>query len=320
MEAPPVRAIRRRRMLHAVKVIVALTLLGLLVSRVDLAAVIAALSDVPGRTIASVMALLVLQFPLSAWKWRWSAAVCGHRFRTRDLLRYLSIGFFINNFLPSAIGGDAYRVLRTREGPGLAVAAAAVLLDRVVGLLALLALGFLGALLLMSQSPLARIYVLACLAGLLLVTVLAIIAWKMALLQSLARGAGKSGRLASLLETLRNVARPSAGWVPLVTLSLAFQASAALVLWLLFQGLGSPITLPTAALVAAAAGLAAVVPLSINGIGIVEGSIVGVAVATGADYDASLLAALALRILVLPLSALCGVLWMLERRPRPAAP
>ncbi len=76
------------------------------------------------------------------------------------LSRVLVIAFFLNNFLPTSIGGDAYRVYRTLPpSPPRSSAVSAVLLERVVGLSALLALGFVGALTLYSSNPLARVYV-----------------------------------------------------------------------------------------------------------------------------------------------------------------
>jgi uncharacterized membrane protein YbhN (UPF0104 family) len=44
--------------------------------------------------------------------WKWSAALRLHdlSFRISHLLRVGCIGFFVNNLLPSAIGGDVYRV------------------------------------------------------------------------------------------------------------------------------------------------------------------------------------------------------------------
>src|SRR5690606_41154889 len=76
---------------------------------------------------------------------------------------------------------------------------------------------------------------------------------------------------------------------------------------------GSPVSIAAAAVVTAAAGIAAVLPISISGLGVVEGSIVGAAVAVGADYDAAVLAALLVRLLSLAVGAGCGLLYLVDR-------
>jgi uncharacterized membrane protein YbhN (UPF0104 family) len=75
----------------------------------------------------------------------------------------------------------------------------------------------------------------------------------------------------------------------------------------------TPISIPVALLITAAAGLASVPPISIAGLGVVEGLIAGVALALGGGYAAALLAALLLRGLALAVSALCRLLCLIER-------
>jgi hypothetical protein len=48
-------------------------------------------------------------------------------------------------------------------------------------------------------------------------------------------------------------------------------------------------------------------PISISGLGVVEGSIAGTALALGGDFEAAVLAALLLRFLALAVSGLCGL-------------
>jgi uncharacterized membrane protein YbhN (UPF0104 family) len=96
-------------------------------------------------------------------------------------------------------------------------------------------------------------------------------------------------------------------WTWLIAASVTFQALAAWVVYLCFAAVGAPIDVPTALLVTAAAGLASVLPISISGLGVVEGSIAGTAVAVGGNFEAGVLAAVLLRCLALGVSALCGV-------------
>ncbi len=74
---------------------------------------------------------------ISAAKWRYLARVQGFEFSVKDgTLAYLT-GAFINNFLPSTIGGDTYRVLWMSRAGERSRAFATVFFDRITGLLAL---------------------------------------------------------------------------------------------------------------------------------------------------------------------------------------
>jgi glycosyltransferase 2 family protein len=67
-------------------------------------------------------------------------------FEFRTLQKYYFIAMFFNNFLPSTIGGDSYRVIKTMHNPrSRSSAVIAVLMERLTGLAALLLLGYLGA-------------------------------------------------------------------------------------------------------------------------------------------------------------------------------
>jgi hypothetical protein len=74
------------------------------------------------------------------------------------------------------------------------------------------------------------------------------------------------------------------------------------------------------ALIAAVAGLATILPISINGIGVVEGSFAGAAVALGTDYEVALMVAVLIRLIVLPLSLIFGAIYALRGHelPKPA--
>ena len=109
----------------------------------------------------------------------------------------------------------------------------------------------------------------------------------------------------------RSLAR-AAPWIPLVGISLLFQAQAILIIYALFEALGVRVDLAQAALIAAAAGVATVIPLSINGLGVVEATVAGTALAVGVSYEAGLLVALLIRLLVIPLTLLAGLLYAFE--------
>ena len=90
-------------------------------------------------------ALLFYLFRSTDWGRALPALREAHRaWDTWPLLRILLSASFLNNFLPTAIGGDIYRVYRTVPQGTRSRAVSAVLLDRVVGLLSLMLIGAIG--------------------------------------------------------------------------------------------------------------------------------------------------------------------------------
>lgn len=85
--------------------------------------------------------VLVLTLYLSAV--RWKVVLTSDPVSTAYLSRLYFIGWFFSQFLPSSIGGDAARVVGlSRSGLGVSRSASSILLERAMGLAALL--GFLG--------------------------------------------------------------------------------------------------------------------------------------------------------------------------------
>jgi glycosyltransferase 2 family protein len=294
---------RWRRVL---RIVISVALLAVLLFSVDWSSVPGYVERLTPTVAVLVIVIWAAQLAISAWKWQWALRIHGLHHTYPFLSRVLVIGFFLNNFLPTSIGGDAYRVYRTLPAaPPKSRAISAVILERVVGFAALLSLGFLGALALYSTNALARMYVLLGACGAVAAIALFVFVGPRIL---------RSTKLAPITDNLRSICAARAEWVPLVALSLLFQLTAVFVLHLLFHSLGAPLSLEQAALVAAAAGLATIIPFSINGLGIVEATIAGTAVAVGVSYEAGLVVAVLMRLLLLPLTLAAGLLYAFEPR------
>jgi glycosyltransferase 2 family protein len=255
---------------------------------------------------------LAIQFPISGLKWHAALRVCNIDLSFTRLTRFYCISHFVGQFLPTSIGGDAYRVFRVLplvEPHSRAVTS--IVIDRIVGLGALLCLGAIGAMFLIGHFRLPEGYLTALGLGSAAVAVGAValyLGWFGVVrrkLQHLKMVAAIQGDLMQLL-------RAGWRWLPLLVMSFVFQLVAVGIVYLLFLGAGSEIGFAEVALIAAITGVAGILPLAINGIGITEGTITLVAVALGADYEDAAVAAILLRVVVLPLSALCGVLYWRE--------
>jgi uncharacterized protein (TIRG00374 family) len=300
------------RLSRPLKILVACVLLGALAWGIDWRALPAHLARLDWALGCLAVLVTALEMPVNAWKWSWSLRLHGLQFGWLYLLRTSCFGFFFNNFLPSAIGGDVYRIVRTagREGER-SRAISAVLVERLVGLAAMLCNGLIGALLLMRTHDLARWYVQCAAFGLLAFAAVAALLYSGAL-SGLKRRLMRVAVLEPVWTNLQLIARARIEWLPLIGTSFLFQFLVATVVYLAFAGTGAEIGVPAALLVTAAAGIASVLPISISGIGVVEGSIAGTAVALGVDYDSAVLAAVIVRLVVLPVSAACGLLYLTE--------
>lgn len=300
------------RLSRPIKIIIACVLLAALAWGVDWQEMPAHLARLDWVLGGLAVLVVVLEMPVNAWKWWWSLRLHDLRFSWVYLFRTGCFGFFFNNFLPSGIGGDVYRIVRTagREGER-SRAVSAVLVERIVGLAAMLFNGLIGAVLLMRTYDLARWYVHVAAVGLVALVLFAGMLYFGAF-------AGVKRRLLSIRflepvwDNLRRIARLRAEWAPLIATSFLFQLLAAACLYLSFAGTGATISVAAALLITAAAGIASVLPISISGIGVVEGSIAGTAVALGVEYDAAVLAAIIVRLVTLPVSAACGLLYLTE--------
>jgi uncharacterized protein (TIRG00374 family) len=266
----------------------------------------------------AVLAFIALGLQMLVGPWKWQAALKLHdlHFRLPFLIRAYGVGFFFNNLLPSGIGGDAYRAASTwpsdRPGPW---AISAVVIDRVAGFGALVLLAGIGALALPGGNRLAHTFTLLA-AGLLVAGIVLAMLLRSGRVQSIPQRFRHIKALAAFGEVAQQFRRGAASWLWLGVLSMLFHSLTIGSIYLLFRSLGSPTSMAACSLIAAAAGFATIVPLSINGIGIVEGSFAGTAVALGAPYGVALAVALLMRLLVLPQSLLFGGLYLVSGEGR----
>jgi glycosyltransferase 2 family protein len=71
---------------------------------------------------------------LYAWRWWLVLAITGADVSLSTAVRQYFVGIFVNNFLPSTVGGDVAKVYYIGRQHGYRAVAASVLVDRVIGL------------------------------------------------------------------------------------------------------------------------------------------------------------------------------------------
>jgi uncharacterized membrane protein YbhN (UPF0104 family) len=139
-------SVARRYIFLALKISVSIILLALLFREIDVARLWITLRQAAVGWL--IVALGIYGVNLLASTWRWHLLLDAQRVpvKRRSLLGSFLVATFFNNFLPSNIGGDVIRISDT-AGPAQSTtrAAAIVLTDRALGLMALVFVAALGA-------------------------------------------------------------------------------------------------------------------------------------------------------------------------------
>ncbi len=105
------------------------------------------LTEIKWWQIAIYITIVVFGMLVSAYKWKFLAEEKGLRFPFFDFFKLYFTGSFINNFMPSFIGGDTYRAYETgKPEKKYTEAASAVMMDRITGFIGGSILAFIFAL------------------------------------------------------------------------------------------------------------------------------------------------------------------------------
>lgn len=123
------------------KIALSLILIAIVVRAFDVKGVAAQFMKVDVATLLLATAVALAIALLHAGRWLAVIGASNHRLGFRTALQVVLIGHFFNQVLPSSVGGDAMRVwCAYRAGLGFGIAAATVIVDRVLTLVSLLLL------------------------------------------------------------------------------------------------------------------------------------------------------------------------------------
>lgn len=242
------------------------------------------------------VAVLVLALCAAAWRWRALLAGAGMPLRLSRLARIYAVSTFSSTFLPTTVGGDVARTLLvTRRGPELPRVATTVVFDRLGGFVGLIGLAWIAFLADPAAVPDGSLLFLAVATA---ACAVAIIAGTLLLLrgpQALrravpARVLAPARDARALLADYVNDRSLLMSWT---VLSFVNQALIALQLVLLAQAIDVDLAYSTAAVALALVTILTLIPISIGGFGVREGSyVVLLGGASIAAADATLISVL----------------------------
>ena len=136
----------RRYLLLAIKIVVSLVLLALLFSKIDVGQLWAIARRASVLWLGVALTIYVINLIASTWRWYILLDAQEVKVRRRWLFGSFMVASFFNNFLPSNIGGDVIRISDTAKAArSRTLAATVVLMDRGLGLMALVLVAAVGA-------------------------------------------------------------------------------------------------------------------------------------------------------------------------------
>jgi uncharacterized protein (TIRG00374 family) len=277
--------------------------------------------------LLAAWALLSINMPLSSVKWELLLRLQGIHVGFMPALRAYWIGSFFSNYLPSNVGGDVVRLIVLKAEGKRAEVASSIIVERIAGLLVLLAFAAWG----LASRPqyfdftgvIPLLWALIAAASAMLAGALIWNQQAAALLNMLPFGS--TGVIAKATDFLSRIAsavtiyrrQPSALLIALL-LSVPFYLFLMMVQYLALTAVGAQVALIEVMFVTPVILLIAMIPISINGLGIAEGAFLLFYTQLGVTPEAALAGALAVRILSLMVSLLGWFFWIGSPRVEPA--
>lgn len=314
----------KRRIIPILKIIVAVALLFLLYCKVDPSSVGSKFGVIGWNYVAVFMFLLLINTALSALKWKILLASDGVRVRFLPLMASYWTGSFFNLFLPSTIGGDAYRIASIGASSGkTAKTAASVMTDRITGFLAIAVYGLVFPLFVHDTIPEWNWKLLLLpAAAFCALTALSAALWNQTLIRRAVVLLPEkfrpkiTGTLDTILESLRQHGRRPGIVVAIVAISFLFQFAAIAAVYSLGLALGLGIGLLPYCFFVPFISLMEMIPVSIFGIGLRDTGYVWFMLSVGrGKADAAAISIIYVVLTVIYVSA-GGVLFLLRKSPR----
>jgi uncharacterized protein (TIRG00374 family) len=308
----------RRVLITAAKVVFSIGLLAFLIHRAGWGEMAGVFRS--ARPPGLIAALLVYVATVVVISLRWQMLLVSQKAHVpfRRTLSLYFIGFFFNNFLPTSIGGDIYRAVGAGQATGRrAVCAASVLVERLMGMLAVATLAILAAVLLVRQAADGPIRALTLGFGALIVLLVALFFHRRTfhVLEALAGRIslwGLEKKLLRLSQALDLYRSQRAVLLAVFLASIAYQLLIVVFSYLVGRALGLGISFRYFMLCVPFTVIISLVPISINGVGIREGGYVFLLSKIGHSSSEAVSLSLLIYALSLLVSLIGGLLYLLR--------
>lgn len=305
------------------RIVIAVLLAALILIKVDFTETGSFFKNLGPVSIFFVFLISFILILISSYKWKIFLADLGLPLPISRLFNYYIIGYFFNNFLPSNFGGDAVRFLFTTRGKGTySNSFVAVFMERFTGLITLI-------LFLIISFPLAfyqfnflsaikyllpPFFIITSFTGFVFLgnpVYLKRYTFSNRILSKVYE------RIFKIMITIQSFRDKRHILISTLSLSILFNIFAVLNVYIVSWALGITISLYSLFIFVPFILIISAIPLSINGIGIVEGAYVLCLTQAGISSPAALSIALLMRGKNIVLSLVGGVLLVFYRSRDP---
>jgi uncharacterized membrane protein YbhN (UPF0104 family) len=296
----------------AVKLVVTAGCFWYVWRQIDFAQLWAAVPQLDFRWAGLATAIAVVEIPLVALRWRnilAALAALDERVAQVSLTAITAIGVFFAQVLPSVAGEGVRAWLLVRSGGSWRDAVTSVVIDRGVGAIVLLALGFLVLLLPSGLTALGgyREEVLIVYGAALVAGVVALVLAPA--LAPLLRRWRYSRWIGALAEAVHRVLLGPRSAV-ILGLALAIHALTVLIVWSVGRSQGLALSLPDAAMLFTVMVGVALVPISIGGWGLREVAVISLLAQHGMAPEKALLFSVCFGLVVAAGSLPGALIWL----------
>jgi uncharacterized membrane protein YbhN (UPF0104 family) len=303
----------RRNLLRLGKIAVTIGIFALLWHLTDGPEVINLLQNSDWRWLIAALAAAHAQVLLSALRWRVTAAQLDQHLPKRLAIGEYYLSQFVNLALPGGVLGDAGRAVRQRHQAGMLRAAQAVVLERLVGQIALFAVLFAGVLVVVIRPG--GLTLPAWMAGLVGWIALGFMAVILVLVVLVFLPGPVARAMAGFGAAMRQAVLARHVWPVQLGLSVLIVACNIAIFAFAARAVGTELSFAESVTILPLVLLAMMIPLTIGGWGFREGAAAAIWPAIGASAEAGIAASIGFGLVILTAS-LPGIWVLLRRRQR----
>ncbi len=316
---------RRETLFWILKITVSAGLLYLLFTRIDVASVWRLMKGASPAWIACALALYLVMILVSTWRWRVLLNTQHVQVPPGTLVNSYLAACFANNFLPSNIGGDVIRIADTaRPAKSKTLAAAVVLADRGIGVVGLAFIAACGSTIAAQRSEaIGPIGPALFWSGLLVAVVAAVLVIaKPSRLGTLARplhvfhAEWVGRRIETITGALQRFRQAPGSLVIAFVASIIVQALLVGFYVAVAAALRFSVPIGHLAMLVPVSFLVQMLPVSVNGLGVREGTFVGYLTQIGISKESAVALSLIGAVLVMVFSMSGAAAYLARRQKR----
>lgn len=303
----------KKKAVFILKIAVTLGLCGIILVKADWSGIWTAIAKVKPVLVAVVFFCMLLNIVLSAKKWQVLVSIHRMEVHLFDLTKFYLTGMFFSNFLPSTVGGDGYRIYKVYNiNCSKAGAVIPVVVERLSGILALLLLGFVSAVISFHQygDKVSEAGILFGFFGMIASFLSAILVFNRRFQIWFDKLTLVPVRIKNLFGYLNEYRRNRRKLFQCAAISILFYLFLFSYRYILLYAIGETCSFSSFVVVTMLSILVANLPVSINGIGLLDGSFIYLISTFGVGYEAAITFMLLQRTLTSGISLLGGLIYL----------